>query len=225
MNAVQSSSGQSEDSTGESGLGYLLYKEETLKYLDLIKFFQRGEESPYSYNKQILLCGRHVSAEKIKHFVRTAFLDHHKNLYFVLDSHLLTSQNFNLLMTEIQRYYSKWQLKKDKIPDPEEQDCIEINYNLNLCFLVRENSYQKQMLVDTEKFKEVLASNILGDQDAQPKSIPVPENVRITTSKMSLLGKTTMIQERAMQANSKILTLNISGDLDPANLEQRFLKL
>jgi hypothetical protein len=42
---------------------------------------------------------------------------------------------------------------------------------------------------------------------------------------MSLLGKTTQIRQRAVEEESHIIVLNLSGYDDPKNLENRLIKL
>lgn len=84
------------------------------KYHELIKIFQRDELQPYAYNKRILFGGKNVSAQTIKQFVRTAAFDVYKNVYYVVDSHLLTSQNFHFLTVEIERYLKSSEMKNEE---------------------------------------------------------------------------------------------------------------
>ena len=203
--------------------------EATQKYHDLIKILGKDQQGLNFYSKRILLCNRQMSENEIKHFVETAFMDVHKNFYFVLDSHILTPQNFTILIQELQNYHQKILKLRQPIYDEDDSDSLlQIDYNHNICIFVEQDSIQKASLVDTDKFREVKIKDFECDEKLK-KNVSIEElvdtNVRISASKMSLLGKTTQIQLRARAKRSQLLVLNIAGDLDPVNLQGRLTKL
>lgn len=97
--------------------------------------------------------------------------------------------------------------------------------SLNICFLVREDSSEKLELVNKLQCERLQFFAAEGKEQIPQSPDFALKNVRITTSNMSLLGKSTTIRKRAQEANSELLVLNISGDQDPASLEDRFLNL
>jgi hypothetical protein len=108
----------------------------------------------------------------------------------------------------------------------------ELSINKNLVMFIKQDSRSDSIIRNSKIFNKIKESDVTYEinidkrREYKQRFVNlIPQNVTLFTSELALQGKTTKIKELAQSNNSKLLTLNLAGDLNPKNLKARLVKL